>query len=128
MANYLVTVGSRAYSFFDQATGINVIRGEVKELTPAQYRTKRVQMAINSGHLRLVQNEEKVKKYSDSDIDKLFNQMKKQYSKGMEISKIAKGYTLEEAKLVAQKNGVSYDDTDTVESIVSVLLTPEEDK
>lgn len=128
MANYLVTVGPKAYSFYDQSTGINVIRGEVKELTPSQYRTKRVQIAINSGHLRLVQDGEKVKKYTKSDIDKLYNRMKKQLSKGMEISKISKGYTLQEAQLVAQANNVQYDKNDTVESILNVLLSePEEE-
>ena len=52
---YQVTTGPNAYSFYDQSTGINIIRGEVKELTGAQYRTKRIQMAINSGHLVMVQ-------------------------------------------------------------------------
>lgn len=51
---YKVTTGPNAYSFYDQSTGINVVRGEVKELTGSQFRTKRVQMAINTGHLVLV--------------------------------------------------------------------------
>lgn len=127
-SSYFVTVGPKAYSFYDQSTGINVIRGEVKELTAAQYRTKRVHMALNSGHLIMVQNHDNVKKYSDADIDKLFAKMKKQLAKGMEISKIAKGYTLQEAQLVAKKNNVSYDNTDTVSSILTVLLSETEEE
>lgn len=127
-SSYFVTVGPKAYSFYDQSTGINVIKGEVKELTAAQYRTKRVQMAFNSGHLVMVQNQDNVKKYSDADIDKLFAKMKKQLAKGMEISKIAKGYTLQEAQLVAKKNNVSYDNTDTVSSILTVLLSETEEE
>lgn len=126
-SKYFVTVGPRAYSFYDQSTGINVIKGEVKELTGAQYRTKRVQMAINSGHLRIVQNDNEVKKYSNSDIDKLYKRMQKQLEKGMEISKIAKSYTLQEAQLVAKANGITFDSTDTVESILNVLLLDTEE-
>lgn len=127
MANFSVTVGPHAYSFYDQSTGINVVRGEVKELTPVQYRTKRIQMAINSGHLRLVQDAKEVSKYGSKDIDRLYTRMKKQFAKGMEISKLAKSYTLQEAQLVAKANNVQYDDNDTVESILTVLLSDNEE-
>lgn len=124
---YQVTTGPNAYSFYDQSTGINIIRGEVKELTGAQYRTKRIQMAINSGHLVMVQEGAKVNKYDEKAIDKLYKKMKKQQSNGMEISKIAKAYSLEEAKLVAKSKGVEYDEKDTVQSILEVLLSDTEE-
>jgi MoxR-like ATPase len=124
---YQVTTGPNAYSFYDQSTGINIIRGEVKELTGAQYRTKRIQMAINSGHLMLVQEGAKVNKYDEKAIDRLYKKMKKQQSNGMEISKIAKAYSLEEAKLVAKSKGVEYDEKDTVQSILEVLLSDTEE-
>lgn len=124
---YQVTTGPNAYSFYDQSTGINIIRGEVKELTGAQYRTKRIQMAINSGHLVMVQEGAKVDKYDEKAIDKLYKKMKKQQSNGMEISKIAKAYSLEEAKLVAKSKGVEYDEKDTVQSILEVLLSDTEE-
>ena len=54
MDKYKVTVGAKAYSFHDQSTGITICRGEEKELSARQYRTKKIQMALNSGHLRLV--------------------------------------------------------------------------
>ena len=124
---YQVTTGPNAYSFYDQSTGINIIRGEVKELTGAQYRTKRIQMAINSGHLVMVQDGAKVNKYDDKAIERLYKKMKKQQSNGMEISKIAKAYSLEEAKLVAKSKGVEYDEKDTVQSILEVLLSDTEE-
>lgn len=124
---YKVTTGPNAYSFYDQSTGINIIRGEVKELTGAQYRTKRIQMAINSGHLVMVQEGAKVNKYDEKAIDRLYKKMKKQQSNGMEISKIAKAYSLEEAKLVAKSKGVEYDEKDTVQSILEVLLSDTEE-
>lgn len=124
---YQVTTGPNAYSFYDQSTGINIIRGEVKELTGAQYRTKRIQMAINSGHLVMVQEGAKINKYDDKAIEKLYKKMKKQQSNGMEISKIAKAYSLEEAKLVAKSKGVEYDEKDTVQSILEVLLSDTEE-
>lgn len=124
---YQVTTGPNAYSFYDQSTGINIIRGEVKELTGAQYRTKRIQMAINSGHLVMVQDGAKVNKYDEKAIDRLYKKMKKQQSNGMEISKIAKAYSLDEAKLVAKSKGVEYDEKDTVQSILEVLLSDTEE-
>lgn len=124
---YQVTTGPNAYSFYDQSTGINIIRGEVKELIGAQYRTKRIQMAINSGHLVMVQEGAKVNKYDEKAIDRLYKKMKKQQSNGMEISKIAKAYSLEEAKLVAKSKGVEYDEKDTVQSILEVLLSDTEE-
>ena len=124
---YQVTTGPNAYSFYDQSTGINIIRGEVKELTGAQYRTKRIQMAINSGHLLMVHDGAKVNKYDEKAIDRLYKKMKKQQSNGMEISKIAKAYSLEEAKLVAKSKGVEYDEKDTVQSILEVLLSDTEE-
>lgn len=127
---YSVTTGPKAYSFYDQSTGINVIKGEVKKLTPSQYRSKRIQMAINTGHLIMVQDPaEATKQYSDSDINKMYTRMKLQINKGMEISKMAKSYTLEQAKLVAKAHNIEVDDTDTVESILEVLFQDnDEDK
>lgn len=122
---YKVTTGDKAYSFHDQSTGITVCHGEVVELTPVQFRTRRIQLAINSGHLILVENKSDVG--SKDDPDKLFNKMKGQLKNGLTIAKIAKGYTLEQVKQVANRNGVSYDDNDTVESILEVLLDKDDE-
>ena len=86
---YKVTTGPNAYSFYDQSTGINIIRGEVKELTGAQYRTKRIQMAINTGHLVMVPDGARVDKYDEKAIERLYKKMKRQQSNGMDIAKIS---------------------------------------
>lgn len=84
---YKVTVGAKAYSFHDQSTGITICRGEEKELSARQYRTKKIQMALNSGHLRLVLDKKATDKYSNDDIDKLEKKLNAQFEKGMEIKK-----------------------------------------
>ena len=75
----------------------------------------------------MVQEGAKVNKYDEKAIDRLYKKMKKQQSNGMEISKIAKAYSLEEAKLVAKSKGVEYDEKDTVQSILEVLLSDTEE-
>ena len=60
-----VKVGSKAYIFHDQSTGITIKKGEIKELTPQQYNSKRIRSAINGGHLVITnENIENARKYS----------------------------------------------------------------
>lgn len=123
MATQQVTVGEKAHIFYDQATGITVIKGQVVTLRDSQLKSRRIVSALNSGHLIKVQGKAKsVEKYNSDDIDKLKAKMKAQFEKGMEISKMASSYTLEEAKLLAQANEVSFDDNDTVETILKAIL------
>lgn len=118
-----VTVGDKAHIFFDQATGITVCKGEVVTLRDNQLKSKRVQQALNSGHLIKVMGKAKqVDKYSEEDIEKLKAKMKAQFEKGMEIEKMAQSYTLEEAKLLAKANDVTIDKDDTVETILKAIL------
>ena len=119
---YIVTVGTNAYSFNDQVTGISIAKGEERELTARQYRTKRIQKALVSGHLVLVPDKNKVNKYTDEDIEKLNKKLSAQFAKGMEIGKIAKAYSLEEVKLIAKKHEIEADPKDTVKDILEVLL------
>lgn len=119
-----VTVGSRALSFHDQSTGITICKGEVKELNANQFRNRRIQRALNTGHLQLVSNEvSDVKKYNKSDITKLLERVKKQYSKGMEASKAAKAYSLEEAKLMAKEMDIELEEGDTITSILEAIYS-----
>ena len=118
-----VTVGSRANIFHDQVTGITVVKGTVTELTTAQYRNRRVQTAIASGHLILVPDEVKaVEKYSKADIENLTNKVKALYEKGTTIDKIAGNITLEEAVLIAKANNVTVEKEDTVQDILQAVL------
>lgn len=119
---HTITVGERAYSFHDQSTGITICRGEQKELSARQYNTKKIQMALNSGHLRLVLDSGKPEKYSEADIDKLEKKLKALIEKGIEIEKIAKAYTLEEVTLIAARHEIIADKDDTIETLIQFLL------
>lgn len=117
-----VTVGAKAYSFHDQSTGITIARGEERELTLRQWGSKKIQMALNSGHLRMIADKNKVEKYSASDLDKLEKKLTAQFEKGMEVAKIAKAYTLEELTLIAARHEIVAEKNDTPVTLVQALL------
>lgn len=118
-----VTVGPRAYSFHDQSTGITISRGEAKELTSRQFNSKKIQLALASGHLTLVVDKNtQHSKYTDDQIEKLAKKLQAQIAKGMTVEKIAKGYSLEEVKLIAKKYGFEIEDTDTAESLIQAII------
>lgn len=117
-----VTVGAKAYSFHDQSTGITIARGEERELTLRQFGSKKIQMALNSGHLRMIADKNKVEKYSSNDLDKLEKKLTAQFEKGMEVAKIAKAYTLEELTLIAARHEIVAEGNDTPVTLVQALL------
>lgn len=117
-----VTVGAKAYSFHDQSTGITIARGEERELTLRQLGSKKIQMALNSGHLRMIADKNKVEKYSANDLDKLEKKLTAQFEKGMEVAKIAKAYTLEELTLIAARHEIVAERNDTPVTLVQALL------
>lgn len=117
-----VTVGAKAYSFHDQSTGITIARGEERELTLRQFGSKKIQMALNSGHLRMIADKNKIEKYSSNDLDKLEKKLTAQFEKGMEVVKIAKAYTLEELTLIAARHEIVAEKNDTPVTLVQALL------
>ena len=117
-----VTVGAKAYSFHDQSTGITIARGEERELTLRQFGSKKIQMALNSGHLRMIADKNKVEKYFANDLDKLEKKLTAQFEKGMEVAKIAKAYTLEELTLIAARHEIVAEKNDTPVTLVQALL------
>ena len=117
-----VTVGAKAYSFHDQSTGITIARGEEREPTLRQFGSKKIQMALNSGHLRMIADKNKVEKYSANDLDKLEKKLTAQFEKGMEVAKIAKAYTLEELTLIAARHEIVAEKNDTPVTLVQALL------
>lgn len=117
-----VTVGAKAYSFHDQSTGITIARGEERELTLRQFGSKKIQMALNSGHLRMIADKNKIEKYSSNDLDKLEKKLTAQFEKGMEVAKIAKAYTLEELTLIAARHEIVAENNDTSVTLVQALL------
>lgn len=53
-----VRLGSEAYSFYDASLGLQISRGEVKELKPNQLNSIKVRRAITAGHLEYVTEQE----------------------------------------------------------------------
>ena len=118
--NRKVMLGPNALSFTDQSTGISIARGEVIELTVVQLRTPRIKKALNQGHLQYSIGDEP--KYSDDDIKRFIERLRKQHNKGMEPAKVAKNYSLEEMKLVAEDLGFAPEKDDTVETLVATIF------
>ena len=116
-----VTVGSKAYSFTDQALGISIVKGEIAELSAKQMTSKKVVVALNGGHLRIVQDGETVKKYNDADVKSLDEKLLKLLASGKKVAKVANDFTLEEAKLIAAKHEIQVEDSDTVETIFEAI-------
>ena len=116
-----VTVGSKAYSFTDQALGISIVKGEIAELSAKQMTSKKVVVALNGGHLRIVQDGETVKKYDSAAVEALDEKLLKLLASGKKVSKVAKDFTLEEAKLIAAKHEIQVEDSDTVETIFEAI-------
>ena len=116
-----VTVGSKAYSFTDQALGISIVKGEVAELSAKQMTSKKIVVALNGGHLRIVQDGETVKKYNTTDVEALDAKLLKLLASGKKVAKVAKDFTLEEAKLIAAKHEIQVEDSDTVETIFEAI-------
>lgn len=117
-----VQLGPNAYSFNDQSTGISISRGEIAELSPRQLNTVRVQRALRSGHLNYVAEAKEAKKYSKGDIKKFIKNLHTQHENGMEVSKVAKGYSFEEITLVAKELGFKVETNDTLESLLQAIF------
>ena len=122
-----VTIGSKAYSFTDQALGISIVKGEVAELSAKQMTSKKIVVALNGGHLRIVQDGETVKKYNPADVEALDAKLLKLLASGKKVTKVAKDFTLEEAKLIAAKHEIQVEDSDTVETIFEAIAEDTED-
>lgn len=126
MAKRKVTIGNKAYSFHDQALGITICRGEVVELSSKQLSSKHISQALNGGHLRYVDDSE-IKKYTEEDIEKLNKKLTSSLKKGVKPEKIAKDFSLEEAKLLADKHGIEVESSDTSETIILAISETLED-
>lgn len=78
MAKY-ISLGPKANGFFDQTTGLTIARGEKVEVNDRQLRSRRIAMALNSGHLVMVQPDQKVEKVVD--VNKLDKKLEAQYKR-----------------------------------------------
>ena len=117
-----ISLGSKANGFFDQTTGLTIARGEKVEVSDRQLRSRRIAMALNSGHLVFVQPNQKVEKDKVTDIEKLNKKLEAQYNKGVTIDKMVKDITLDQAKALANMHEIEVAEGDTVKDIITTVV------
>ena len=120
--SYFIALGPKANGFFDQFTGITVAPGEKVEINERQRNTKRISMALNSGHLVLVQQEVEVNKVDQKAAEKLDKKLKASFEKGMTIEKLCKDITMEQAKALAEIHEIEVDPKDTVQVLIEAIV------
>lgn len=122
MAKKYLALGPKANGFFDQTTGLTIAHGEKVEVDDRQLRSRRISMALNSGHLVFVQPDQKVEKNSEDDIKKLDKKLKAQFEKGVTLDKMIKDITMEQAKAIAEIHEIEVDEKDTVKDIIAAVV------
>lgn len=122
MAKKYLALGPKANGFFDQTTGLTIAHGEKVEVDDRQLRSRRISMALNSGHLVFVQPDQKVEKNSEDDLKKLDKKLKAQFEKGVTLDKMIKDITMEQAKAIADIHEIEVDEKDTVKDIIAAVV------
>lgn len=117
-----ITLGPKANGFFDQTTGITIARGEKVEINDRQLRSRRIAMALNSGHLIFAQPDQEVKKEKETDLQKLDKKLKAQYEKGVTLDKMSKDITMDQAKALAETHEIEVAEGDTVKDIIEAIV------
>lgn len=117
-----ITLGPKANGFFDQTTGITIARGEKVEINDRQLRSRRIAMALNSGHLIFAQPDQEVKKEKETDLQKLDKKLKAQYEKGVTLDKMSKDITMDQAKALAETHEIEVAEGDTVKDIIEAVI------
>ena len=117
-----ITLGPKANGFFDQTTGITIARGEKVEINDRQLRSRRIAMALNSGHLVFAQPDQEVKKEKETDLQKLDKKLKAQYEKGVTMDKMSKDIIMDQAKALAETHEIEVAEGDTVKDIIEAII------
>ena len=117
-----ISLGPKANGFFDQTTGLTIARGEKVEVNDRQLRSRRISMALNSGHLVIVQPDQKVEKGKEVDIKKLDKKLKAQYEKGITVDKMAKDINMDQAKALADIHEIEVAEGDTVKDVIEAIV------
>lgn len=117
-----ISLGPKANGFFDQTTGLTIARGEKVEVNDRQLRSRRISMALNSGHLVIVQPDQKVEKEKEVDIKKLDKKLKAQYEKGITVDKMAKDINMDQAKALADIHEIEVAEGDTVKDVIEAIV------
>lgn len=121
MDSKYVSLGDNAYSFYDSSTGIQVVRGEVVELSLRQLAAPKIRKALINGHLQYVADKNEI--VNEVDTETLQVKFDKLVEAGMDAGKIAKAFTIEEVKALAEDNNITVEKDDTVLSIVEALMS-----
>lgn len=116
-----VSLGDNAHSFYDPSTGIQIVRGEVVELSLRQLAAPKIRKALINGHLQYVADKNEA--VNEPDTETLKAKFDKLVEAGMDAGKIAKAFTMEEAKALAEDNNITVEEGDTVQSIVEALMS-----
>ena len=125
MENKYVTVGENASIFHDQTTGITVCKKEIVQLTPKQVLSKRIRMALSSGHLVYTSPElEKSKEEVGNDelIERLTAKYKTLVDAGKSHVMIANAFNADELRLIAEGFHLDVEDGDTKADISEAIF------
>lgn len=118
-----VTVGDSAYSFYDASTGINIVRGEKKFLTPRQLSVMKIKKALSSGHLVYAADDNKpVEKYNEEKVEQMKARFDSMVQQGMDAKKIASAFNLEQITKIADEYSINVEAEDTVETVVEAII------
>lgn len=115
-----VKLGNRASIFFDIATGIKVLSGQIVELTESQFSKSSIKKALATGYLVEVKEEVKVDE-SDGSID-VRSRFDKMISERKNAENIKDAFSLKELKALAITFDIEPEEGDTKSDLVKAIL------
>lgn len=115
-----VKLGNRASIFFDIATGIKVLSGQIVELTESQFSKSSIKRALANGYLVEVKEEVKVDE-SDGSID-VRSRFDKMISEHKNAENIKDAFSLKELKALAITFDIEPEEGDTKSDLVKAIL------
>ena len=123
MANMFVKLGDKAGIFRDQSLNLTIRKGEVVTINLYQQDSKKVQAALNGGHLVVttdpkLKQETKVKTPED-----LYEEFKGMLEVEKDTNKIIKYFTLDQFKSIASVANIEVEESDTKKSIFEALVS-----
>ena len=115
-----VKLGNRASIFFDIATGIKVLSGQIVELTESQFSKSSIKRALANGYLVEVKGEVKVDE-SDGSMD-VRSRFDKMISERKNAENIKDAFSLKELKALAITFDIEPEEGDTKSDLVKAIL------
>lgn len=115
-----VCLGDNANFFHDAFTGITLAKGEKKELTGIQLRTKRIKAALSAGHLQYFT--ENLGGVDEEDLVKLVKKIKGLATSGKDAKKTADAFTMDALIAIAEDFDLEPEENDTKETLVEAIF------